>query len=93
MTKSAIKFAIYKDGKRISRFFKDEISAILTGIDKGVFELKGGGTWDSEKREFTYYIASPLIITYGAQTSPVCYEIRKITGEVSYDHRRATSKK
>jgi len=76
------KYAIYRDGKKISEFFKEALTAVMIGIDSGYFKIEGGATWIPEERLLKFYDARSLNLRYSIPKAPIKYEIRKITEEV-----------
>lgn len=76
-----VRYAIYRDGTRVTEYLNDHMCAVLTGIDRGYFKLQGGGDWDSERKVLRYhYGISSVRLSF--PKAPICYEIRKITTEI-----------
>lgn len=82
LKKPKIKFAIYKNGKRISKTHTDAWTAIIIAIDMGCIKIVRGATWGLEERIFKFDNASFPELEYSIEKAPDLYEIRKITEEV-----------
>lgn len=79
--KPKTKYAIYRNGERISEWFKDHIAALLIGIDRGYFKLVNGAKWNTETKTLTF-TTNYLDIIYSIPKAPDNYEIVKITKEI-----------
>lgn len=72
------KFAIFKNGDKISEWCKGYMAALLTGVDRGYFEIVGGAKWCPETKTLSAY--NPLFpeVTYTIPSAPICYEILEL---------------
>lgn len=72
------KFAIFKDGDKISEWCKDYMAALLTGVDRGYFEIVDGAEWCSETKTLRFYNTPFPKVTYTIPSAPICYEILEL---------------